>query len=241
MEGILDYNSDSNEGLPRDSKLQKLSNNAMGISARQQQLMHSATYIPLRLSEHERKLLSVLENALEVCEYTDVVDVTFSYTKKSKMSRILDSLVDLLSISCGLLLSNNLSYGETLLANKTLTDNIPLFRDMFEIARRYKIMNPAKMRSTYGKLMYILMDTESFGVKQELKVDFVKPILTIHRFLKEKQSLELLEDERLLEAIRAIENDSNEKKTHSELQDEMHKKQMATKALLKQYVSGNTQ
>ena len=51
----------------------------------------------------------MLENALEVCEYTDVVDVTFSHTRKSKQSRILDSLVDLLSIACGLLMSNNLT------------------------------------------------------------------------------------------------------------------------------------
>lgn len=62
-------------------------------------------FIPMRLTETERKYLQVLENALEVCEYTDVVDVTFSHTKKSKLSRIVESLVDVLSISCGLLVS----------------------------------------------------------------------------------------------------------------------------------------
>eukprot|EP01036_Dinobryon_divergens_P029938 gene29938-39111_t len=84
-------------------------------------------------------MLQVLENALEVCEYTDVVDVTFSHTRKSKQSRIIESLVDVLSISCGLI-----------------------------IGRRYKIMNPAKMRNTYGKLMYILMDTESYQINNSL-------------------------------------------------------------------------
>jgi hypothetical protein len=93
-------------------------------------------FIPLRLNEHERKLLHVLENALDVCEYTDVVDVTFSHTRKSKVSRIIDSLVDMLSIASGLIVSNNLSKGEQLLRNKSLNDNVPLFTEIFEIGRR---------------------------------------------------------------------------------------------------------
>lgn len=67
--------------------------------------MMQFSFVPLRLSADERVLLNVLENALEVCEYTDVVDVTFSHTRKSKQSRILECLVDVLSISCGLLVS----------------------------------------------------------------------------------------------------------------------------------------
>lgn len=31
-------------------------------------------------------------------------------------------------------------------------------------------MNPGKMRNTYGKLMWILMDTESYAVKEKLQV-----------------------------------------------------------------------
>lgn len=143
-------------------------------------------FIPMRLSEDERRQLTVLENALEVCEYTDVVDVTFSHTRKSKLSRIFESLVDVMSISSGLLLSNNLTKGEQLVGGKTLNQIIPMFKDIFEVARRHKIMNPAKMRNTYGKLMYMIMDTESHAVKNELKASFRKPILTVWGFLESK-------------------------------------------------------
>jgi hypothetical protein len=76
-----------------------------------QEFAKHCIYIPMRLTEEERVLLTVLENALEVSEYTDIVDVTFSHTRKSKTSRIFESLIDVLSISCGLLMSNNLGKG----------------------------------------------------------------------------------------------------------------------------------
>ena len=59
----------------------------------------------------------------------------------------------------------------------------------WQIGRRYKIMNPAKMRNTYGKLMYILMDTESYQIKSDLKFSFVKPILTVSSFLRKKNKV----------------------------------------------------
>jgi hypothetical protein len=101
--------SSSEDELPRPMKPTVKHENIKSISAANvpvsAAMLKRFDFIPMRLTEMERKMLQVLENALEVCEYTDVVDVTFSHTRKSKLSRILESLVDMLSISCGLLVS----------------------------------------------------------------------------------------------------------------------------------------
>eukprot|EP01039_Chlorochromonas_danica_P000020 gene20-23_t len=193
-------------------------------------------YIPMRLSEEERKLLAVLENALEVCEYTDVVDVTFSHTRKSKLSRIIESLVDVLSISCGLMVANNLTKGEGIIKGRSLNDNVPLFADLFEIGRRYKVMNPSKMRGTYGKLMYILMDTESYNVKSELRIDFIKPLLTVHSFLKARGCEEILADPLWQEACQIVSDEYGEK-SKREVRQLQERKAAAAQTLLQKYTS----
>lgn len=160
-------------------------------------------YIPLRLTEDERRYLKVIENALEVSDYTDVVDV---YGRKSKQNRMVDALVDVLSISSGLLIANNLAFGEKLVQDGNLSKNMWLFRDMFEIARRYKIMNPSKMRNTYGKLMFLLQDSQTSAMQQATNYNLVKDILTVHSFLKERGGLEMLSDQLLTHATKSINN-----------------------------------
>lgn len=56
----------------------------------------------------------------------------------------------------GLVIANDYSKGQQLLKDKNYADNAPFFQNIFEIGRRYKIMNPEKMRSEYGKLVYML-------------------------------------------------------------------------------------
>lgn len=47
-------------------------------------------------------------------------------------------------------------------------------------------MNPGKMRDTYGKLMFVLMDTATGPLKQELNLNFISPILTVGVYLAER-------------------------------------------------------
>lgn len=42
-----------------------------------------------------------------------------------------------------------------------------MYIDMFEIGRRHKIRNPEKMRSAYGKLVYLLQDSVNPEVTQQ--------------------------------------------------------------------------
>ncbi len=93
------------------------------------------------------------------------------------------------------------------------------------------------MRDTYGKLMYILMDTESYQVKSELKLDFVKDIVTVYTFLDDKGLTEILRDPLWQEATQAI-HDNYGEISKRELQILNTRKQQAIETLVKKYTNG---
>uniref|UniRef100_A0A383WEX6 Non-canonical E2 ubiquitin-conjugating enzyme C-terminal domain-containing protein n=1 Tax=Tetradesmus obliquus TaxID=3088 RepID=A0A383WEX6_TETOB len=148
-------------------------------------------YIPLRLQLEERRLLRLLEAALNVSEYTDKVDIL---AWRSKTSRMHAQIKDFCAILSGLVVAQDYKRGQQLVADRDFEQNAEFFQDVFEIGRRYKIMNPEKMRSEFGKLMYMLMDSSDPGVQELLGFSCVRPLRTVAAFLEERGRLELLDD-----------------------------------------------
>ena len=50
--------------------------------------------------------------------------------------------------------------GQELFTDRDFQANAEFFQQVFELGRRHKIMNPDKMRTTYGKLIYLLQVRE---------------------------------------------------------------------------------
>lgn len=59
------------------------------------------------------------------------------------------------------------------------------FQSIFEFGRRHKIMNPEKMRTNYGKLIYMLQDAASESATNLLQFSCIKPIQTVYSYLEE--------------------------------------------------------
>ena len=113
-----------------------------------------AKYIPLRLTLGERKYLRLLDAALQVSEYTDKIDTLGFGLSKAK--RIVHQIRELCAILSGLVLAADYKQGQELFTDRDFASNSDFYQKVFELGRRHKIMNPDKMRTTYGKLVYLL-------------------------------------------------------------------------------------
>lgn len=84
--------------------------------------------------------------------------------------------------------------------------------------------------------MYMLMDTESFHIKSELKIDFVKPILTVASFLEAHEAKNLLLHPLLEIATGSVNNDMKDK-SKDEISRELERKNQALQEILRQFTS----
>eukprot|EP00854_Cymbomonas_tetramitiformis_P019957 gene19957-23877_t len=101
--------------------------------------------------------ITVRQAALNVSEYTDKVDIL---TFRNKTQRMHTQLKDMCAILSGLLVASDYKKGQKLMAHRSFLDNAEFFQNVFEVGRRHKVMNPDKMRADYGKLIYLLMDSQ---------------------------------------------------------------------------------
>lgn len=209
-------------------------------------------YIPLRLTYKERKYLRLVEAALNVrcaivraalchdaacsrhphSEYTDKIDV---WHFRNKSQRKHEQLRDVCAILTGLMVAHDYKRGQSLVRDRDFKHNAAFFQACFEIARRYKIMNPAKMRTDYGKLIYMLMDSCERQVQALLEFPTVRPIRTVYNFLEAKEGLAILRDELVWVATREVADDKH--KTRAQIQRDIRAKNQAIDTLSRKYAS----
>jgi hypothetical protein len=119
--------------------------------------------------------------------------------------------------------------GQTVLQDRNLDDYEELLQTVLEIARRYKITNPEKMRSEYGKLVLLMQDAMSAEILPLLSCNIHREIKTVYSLLEEGNALEVLEDRLIHLATMEIPDDKS--KSRGEIQNMIRKKEKARKEI----------
>ncbi|TFK43820.1 hypothetical protein BDQ12DRAFT_196450 [Crucibulum laeve] len=189
-----------------------------------------AKFIPLRLTIGERKYLRLLEAALSVSEYTDKIDTIGFGLSKAK--RIVHQIRELCAIMSGLVVAADYKQGQELFSDRDFQANAEFYQQIFELGRRHKIMNPDKMRTTYGKLIYLLQDSQTPEVKDLLSFSCVKPIKTVYTVLEEHDAISLLRDDLVTVATKEI---YSEGRPRRDVQKDIKSKERAIEMLSSRY------
>ncbi|XP_063932619.1 UPF0652 protein-like [Zophobas morio] len=196
-------------------------------------LIQRSKYIPLRLTLLERKKMRLVEATLHVSEYTDRMDVAKFIDKKN---RTLQQLREICAILTGVLISLDYEEGQLLMDNREFCKYEKIYQELFEIPRRYKILNPERMRSSYGKLMYFLQDTCVSEIQNLLQLNCIRPMRTVYSLLAERGKLALLKDSTVETATKVI---TSAGKSRSEVQRDIKKKNAAVAYLARTYSSSS--
>ena len=144
-------------------------------------------FIPLRLDDVERGQLAVLRSAMRCSDYTDRVDVLshkpHDQLVRENLHQVLCAVQGLRVGAAGLAAAAQIvgaspngrhqhkhqhhghGHGHGHGHNQQQQGQTAVFlrserfiRRIFEVGRRYKLMNPERMRTEYGKMMHILQD-----------------------------------------------------------------------------------
>ena len=148
-------------------------------------------------------MLKILNASTKVSEYTDDVDNQSSFGRgANRRDQIIRAIAELFITITGLShTANNLPANllQTLSCDDCkISDLECVVAPAFEIGRRFKRVNPDKMRSEYGKLVMLLQDATQETIQNQLEFDqIVLPAKTVKKLLADVGAEALLNDNRL--------------------------------------------
>lgn len=201
-----------------------LAENMHKISDFSREILRISRNCPLRLTEEERRIGTILESSLAISDYTYNVDCL---GRGNRMHTITRELEEICSMISGMVVSHSFERGQSF-GERKLSENLNVYRKIFEIGRRTKILNPKLLRNTYGKLMWILMDSEKYSLGKEA-------IQTVFGLLmaRERDDCEAFLRDPLLEI--AIKEIVVEGKSAEEIKAQAEKKKSAFEQMKKKY------
>ena len=107
----------------------------------------------------------------------------------------------------------------------------------FSFLTRLRQLNPEKMRSSYGKLVYLLQDSQLTDVKELLGFSMVEPLRTVHSVLAAGGALAMLSDPLMATATAEIEGRGRQR---SAVANDIRRKEKAQEYLSNKYASGSS-
>lgn len=203
-------------------------------STEEADFIERAKFVPMRLTYDERRYLRLIDATMHVSHYTDHMDAQ-SGVKVNAARKLALQMKQLCAILTGMQVAHNYEEGQQLMQSRDFSTRSGFFQTVLEIGRRYKILNPERMRDSYGKLMYFLQDSKKPEVQELVEFDSVVRVRTVYDVLsKTPRGLELLEDPQLRTATMEI---MPEGKTRTTIQREIRAKEAAIKGLAQKYCS----
>lgn len=208
--------------------------------------LERARFVPMRLTLPERKTLRLVDAFLRGSTYVDRVDDVYSKkftesganTNKVKMLRVREKLRCISTTFIGFIAALDHRAGKEL-ANAKSPDFAKYqdtFRTAFEIVRRYKIMNPDRLRDTYGKLIMMLQDACSPEAREMLGFEVVAPIKTVYSRLEEADRLDLMKSEWTSTATMEVVHEPS--RSREEIRQQVKVKENALTVLASKFTNG---
>ncbi len=189
-------------------------------------------FIPVRLTLKERRKLRFIQAVFRTSDYTNVVDGAHFASDMKRTNQIFKCIR---AILIGLISGFDFKIGKLCCENpEKIADYKEFLSQCFEVTRRYKIMNPEKMRSEYGKMILFLQDTMTKTVSDELGFECVTPIVTVYDELAQAGCLDVLRSEWIATATMEILPDG---KSRDQIQREIKVKNFAIDKLAKKFAN----